>query len=82
MVPNIKTNFSSQFKDNLACELCSESECQDSQEHLLSCATLRKHVNIPAELEYEDIYRGVDKQLKIVKVFKQLLRVREILSCN
>ena len=78
MIPGIKTNFSSQFENNLVCELCSAHP--DSQELLLSCGTLRKHVQIPNNIEYEDIYRDVEKQLVIVKVFKQLLRAREILQ--
>ena len=44
--------------------------------------TLSKYVQVPNNIEYEDIYRSVDKQLKIVKVFKQLLRAREILTCE
>ena len=81
MLPGIKCNFSSQYANNLDCELCpaSGSAYLDTQEHLLSCAKLSIHVDIPDDLEYEDIYRNVEKQMTIVKVFKQLLRVREIL---
>ena len=82
MVSGIKTNFSSHYGNNLTCELCSDSQYLDSQEHLLSCATLRKHVQIPCDIEYEDIYESVEKQLKIVKVFKSILRVRELLTCG
>ena len=82
MVSGIKTNFSSHYGNNLTCELCSDSQYLDSQEHLLSCATLRKHVQIPSDIEYEDIYESVEKQLKIVKVFKSILRVRELLTCG
>ena len=84
MIPGIKKNFSSQYADNLICELCSAlgPAYPDTQEHLLSCAKLRMHVKIPDNLEYEDIYRNVEKQIGIVKVVKQLLRVREILLCE
>ena len=85
MVQGIKTNFSSQYENNMKCHLCSgysDTDYPDSQEHLLSCVTLSKHVQVPNNIEYEDIYRSVDKQLKIVKVFKQLLRAREILTCE
>ena len=77
-VSGIKANFSSQYENNLVCELCSAHP--DSQECLLTCDTLSKHVQIPDNIEYEDLFRNVDKQHKIVKVFKQLLRVREILQ--
>ena len=85
MVPGVKTNFSSQYGNSLTCDLCSgesDQQIQDSQEHLLSCVTLSKHVQIPSDIEYEDIFRSVEKQLKIVKVFKNILRVRELLTCE
>ena len=50
MIPGIKTNFSSQYANNLDCELCSTHS--DSQELLLSCVTFRKHVQIPDNIEY------------------------------
>ena len=74
MVPGVKINFSSQYGKSLTCELCSgdsEQQIQDSQERLLSCATLIKHLKIPSDIEYEDIFRSVEKQLKIVKVLKR-----------
>ena len=80
MISGIKSNFSSQYENNLACELCSDH--LDSQENLLSCSMLTKYVDIPENVEYEDLYKSVEKQLRIVKVFKQLLRVREILACD
>ena len=84
MIPGIKCNFSSQYANNLDCELCpaSGSVYLDTQEHLLSCAKLSIHVDIPDDLEYEDIYKNVEKQSRIVKVIKKLLRVREILLCD
>ena len=80
MVPGIKSNFSSQYVNNLTCELCSAHP--DSQENLLTCAALTKNVNIPDNVQYEDLFRSVEKQLAIVKVFKQLLREREILQSD
>ena len=76
----IKRNFSSQYGNNLSCDLCSVQ--LDSQEHLLFCVKLCDKVNIPEGVEYNDLFKGVDKQLRIVKIFKQLLRTREILKCD
>ena len=44
MVTGIKTNFSSQYGNNLTCQFCSgnsDSEYLDSQELLLSCVTTK-----------------------------------------
>ena len=80
MVSGIKKNFSSQYQDNLFCDLCCAHV--DCQEHLLSCAALRSHVDIPHDVLYSDIFGNTDQQLRIVKIFKKLLRVREILQCD
>ena len=73
MVKDIKRNFSTQQNtNNIACDLCQVQV--DCQEHLL------KHVTVPEDVQYKDIYGNTDKQLKIVKVMKQLLRKRELLK--
>ena len=76
-VRNIKENFSSQYKSNLSCQLCYLHV--DSQQNLLVCSELTKRVNIPADVQYSDIFQNSVKQLKIVRIMKQLLRTREIL---
>ena len=76
-VRNIKENFPSQFKGNLDCELCYSHA--DSQQNLLVCSELRKRINIPNDVQYSDIFQSSEKQLKIVRIMKQLLRTREIL---
>ena len=41
-VSGVKDNFHQQFRNNLMCELCAKYE--DSQEHLVQCHELRKHI--------------------------------------
>ena len=78
MVKDIKGNFSTQYKDDIACSLCKVQV--DCQEHLLSCDELTTRVNIPKDIDYLDLFKSTDKQLRIVKIFKQLLRTRETLK--
>jgi hypothetical protein len=66
MVTGIKRNFSTQFNNNITCEFCQV----DCQEHLLKCVELSKHVKIPADVEYGDLFKDTVKQQKIVKIFK------------
>ena len=74
---NLKKNFPSANKDDIACSICKvQVECQ---EHLMQCVELKKSINIPADVKYEDLYKTTDKQLKLVKVYKQLLRKRELI---
>lgn len=77
-VRNIKKNFPNQTNNsNMACQVCFLHV--DCQQHLMVCSELRKVVNIPTDVNYSDIFNSSEKQLKIVKVMKQLLRAREIL---
>ena len=80
MVLDIKRNFPTQYNNNFACDLCQVQV--DCHEHLLSCVELIKHVNVPVEVNYSDIFGNTDKQLKTVKIFKQFLRIREVLKSN
>ena len=79
-VRGIKANFPSQYGRKFSCELCQIAVC--CQEHLLSCGILQKHINIPNDVSYSDLFGNTDKQLKLIRVLKVLLRKREILLCN
>ena len=55
----------------------------ESQEHLLNCTGIRKNVDVPASLKHSDIFDHPDKQLKIVKAYRDLVREQEILlNCS
>ena len=63
----------------MACQICHEND-SDCQEHLLTCLELKKRIQVPNDVHYKDIYsKNSGKQLKIVKILKQLLRTREML---
>ena len=76
-VRGMKANFPTQYGSNFTCDLCDIAVC--CQEHLLSCVKLKTHVNIPSDACYSDLFRDTDKQLNIVRIFKKLLRTRELL---
>ena len=80
MVRGIKENFPSQYGKSFACDLCQIAVCR--QEHLLSCVTLKQHIDIPDDVSYSDLFRTTDKQLKVIRIMKALLRKREILLCD
>ena len=74
-------NFSSWYKQDLACPLkCEES--QDSQEHLLLCkpvlAALSDNQKSAAEeLNYNKIYGNLEEQKEAVTIFLGLVNTRE-----
>ena len=74
---DLKRNFSNKYGDDIACRTCHvQVECQ---EHILKCERLRERIDVPKDVTYEDLFKDVDKQLEITKLFKKLLREREIL---
>ena len=79
-VRGIKANFPSQYGRIFTCELCQIAVC--CQEHLLTCVILKKHIDIPNDVSYSDLFGKTDKQLKVIRILKVLLRKREILLCN
>ena len=54
----------------------------ETQEHILKCHELKKYLtqlqtDLVSEVQYSDIFADSSKQLKVTKVFKTLLRIRE-----
>ena len=74
---DVKNNFSNKYGDDIACRTCKVQP--ESQEHILKCEALKITVDVPNDVCYEDIFKSVEKQLEIVKVFRNLLREREII---
>ena len=77
---SVKKNFSRQFEYNLLCKLGCNSE--DIQEHLLDCMYIIDKLDdktILAEAEHLDIFGNVSQQCDIVKIYCEILKIRESL---
>ena len=60
-----KSNFRNKFASNLNCSVCNS---EDTQQHLLACSIAS---DIDTEnVEHDDIFGTVDKQIRIVRVLK------------
>ena len=60
---NVKKNFASANKDDIACDICHvQVECQ---EHLLKCVEIRKHVDIPGDIQYEHLFQSGKNSLNV-----------------
>ena len=74
----VKCNFRNSYED-LTCPICLDPDKQDSQLHLLHCATLLNGDNIIVKNNvcYEDIFLSdVTKQSTVVNLFRYLLSKR------
>ena len=77
---DVKQNFKNQNKDPW-CTSC--GLFQETQSHLLQCPALAPKLNYlidNSNLTENDIYGSLEKQEKIVKVFSDLLEIRENLQ--
>ena len=73
---DVKKNFSSKYNNSIGCHLC--LVYVEDQKHLMNCEKLTLRVNVPVNVEYDDIFKSVEKQREVVHVYKELLRVCEI----
>ena len=70
-----KSNFRNQFDNVLTCRTCQEVNSVEDEDHLLSCKTLNTE---EYDVQFSDVYCNLDKQYKVTKVFKRILRRRQI----
>ena len=74
----VKRNFPTKYKDNLECMLgCTVEE---TQSHLLDCSYILDKMedkSILAECEYSDLFKNDDDQIKITKIFSEIIKIRD-----
>ena len=74
---HVKSNFKGIYLNNLACDLCKSSTCD--QRHLLSCKVLQ---NLVPELKftkvkYHHLFGSVTEMIAAVKLFMKITEQRE-----
>ena len=61
---------------DLSCRLCGKED--ENQNHLLECEVLLKkckNLYNDNSTKYEDLFAGMDAQLRIVKLFQEVLEI-------
>ena len=74
---DLKNNFKSKYKDDLSCRTC-ESGSREEEQHLLLCSGLEIEDDVSL-VKYEDVFSDLKSQIKTTKIFKKILRKREII---
>ena len=72
--------FTFMFGNNVACSLCEEVNSIESESHLLNCSFPKKDKvleNKMQQVSYFDVFSDKDKHIKIVNVFKQVMKIFE-----
>ena len=77
----VRANFSSKYVDT-TCNLCLLSEVQ-TDSHLLECPKiidLCTKLNDDTITEYEDIFEDDESQVRVVKLYEEIFRMKEKLE--
>ena len=82
LIFNLRCKGQTEFKDNfhnmngrILCPLCKEDN--DTQEHALTCRIVSRELkNNLDDIEYDDLFGSVEKQVKIAKVYLAIIKLR------
>ena len=74
----VKCNYRQKYEGNLLCQLC-ETQSEESQEHLLVCPTILNEVVVDKTVQYMDIFSSLEKQIKAVNYYSQIISARKVL---
>ena len=75
---DVKTNFSNLYNKDLTCRTCKEDGVVENESHLLQCKMLVGEIE-DQNVEFEFVFKDVDKQRTALQAFKSVLRKREVL---
>ena len=70
-----KTNFSMMYGGDLKCRICKVENSEEDENHLLICPILNTENH---DVKFDDVYSDIDSQYRAVKVFKKVLRRRNV----
>ena len=69
---DVKSNFKNQYGSNLTCDFC---RIEVTQPHLLWCKEVSTGIDT-SEVQYSDIFADIEKQEKIAKILRKILKQR------
>ena len=70
-----KANFRNQYNNVLTCRICKEDNSIEDEDHILNCSVLNDE---EYDVHFSDVYGSADEQYSAVKVFKKVLRRRQV----
>ena len=77
-VNEVKCNYRTKYKNNVTCSLC-DSNSEESEVHLLQCESIISEPEVKdsiPQIQYSDIFAEVKKQIKAVKTWRKIFRIR------
>ena len=74
----VKSNYKSQFGQNMTCRSCLHPSSFENVDHLLVCEKFKDETD-GIQLHFEDVYGPLEKQIQFIKIFKKLDSKRTLL---
>ena len=75
---DVQTNFSHFYNKDLSCRTCRVVGVKENEDHLLKCKMLVSEISDP-EVQFEYVFKDLEKQTIAIANFKAVLRKRDIL---
>ena len=73
---DLKSNYQNKYKNNQNCSLCKQN-VKESESHLLQCVEILSELDVNLEnMNYSDIYGNLGEQMKAVKIWKKIFKIR------
>ena len=74
----VKSNYKSQFEQNMTCRSCRHPSSYENVDHLLVCEIFENETE-GIQLYFEDVFQPLQTQIKFIKIFKKIHNKRELL---
>ena len=72
-----KSNFKSQFEDDMTCRICLEKDSYEDENHtFLECSVLLENIEINKNIKFDDVFGCLDIQVKAIKYFMRIIQKR------
>ena len=72
---DVKCKYRNLYNNNLECQTCDDKSVIEDENHILNCEQLKTVESV--QIKFKDVFGCVEKQLKAVRIFKNILRKRE-----
>ena len=76
---DVKTNFSSNFTEDMSCRLCNDPQSIENEEHIFStdCQSSIQVQN--SKSKFADVYGSLNQQVQFIKTYMDYIRKRRII---
>ena len=74
----VKSNFKTQYEGDMTCRVCLDPSSYEDEIHLTLCPKLKSETD-GHNLDVNDVFGPLSKQIYFIKQFKQISRKRDLL---